>query len=270
MKAVPEVEIAEADTTAAGLPSQQEETAADAAKAKNKIPLETAYSEDDEELAGMSADASAAPQKPKAKPEEAEQVAEAPDGVTQGYPVPRPRPKPIEVLMMAAVNMKIEPASAPPPDQMAPTKAAPLEGNAIGVVPAPGSLIEESQSNVAEKTSLAEQLRDGDSDEVPVIRSITTASAGGDIFWWPQQVIFDPDKAVRRDGAAQQFTDTPLSDLLPGVSAAQAATAEPQHLATTVMPSAADDGEDMQVVNREGKGSLLSFPPLRKTVQNQN
>jgi uncharacterized protein YcbK (DUF882 family) len=269
MKAVPEVEVARADTTAAGLPSQQE-AAAGAAKAKKKIPLETAYAEDDEELAGMSADASAAPQKPKAKPVNAEQVAEVPEGVTQGYPVPRPRPKPIEVLMMAAVNMKIEPASAPPPDQMASSKAAPLEGSAMGVVPAPGSLIEESQSNEAGKTSLAEQLRNGDSDEVPVIRSITTASAGGDIFWWPQQVIFDPDKAVRRDGAAQQFTKSPLSDLLPGVSTAQAAATEPQHMAAAGLLSASDDGEDTQVVNREGKGSLPSFPPLRKTVENQN
>jgi uncharacterized protein YcbK (DUF882 family) len=269
MKAVPEVEIAEADTTAAGLPSQQE-AAAEAAKAKKKTQLETAYVEDDEELAGMSEDASAAPEKPKAKPEDAEQVAEAPEGVTQGYPVPRPRPKPIEVLMMAAVNMKIEPASAPPPDQMASSKVAPLDGNAIGVVPAPGSLIEEPQSNAAGKTSLAEQLRDGDSDEVPVIRSITTASAGGDIFWWPQQVIFDADKAVRRDGAAQQFTKSPLSDLLPGLSTAQAA--ETQHLETAGVAGtmAADADENTQVVNREGKGSLLNFPELRKTVQNEN
>ena len=152
----------------------------------------------------------------------AEQVAEAPEGVTQGYPVPRPRPKPIEVLMMAAVNMKIEPASAPPPDQMARHKAAPLDGNAIGVVPAAETMMEEPQSNAAGKTSLAEELRNGDAEDVPVIRSISTASAGGDIFWWPQQVIFDPGKAVRRDGAAQQFTDAPLSDLLPGVNEAQA------------------------------------------------
>ena len=225
----------------------------------------------------MSEDASAAPQKPKAKAgARPRQVAEAPEGVTQGYPVPRPRPKPIEVLMMAAVNMKIEPASAPPPDQMARYKAAPLEGNAIGVVPAPETLIEEPQSNAAGKTSLAEELRNGDAEDVPVIRSITTASAGGDIFWWPQQVIFDPGKAVRRDGAAQQFTDAPLTDLLPGVSQAQAATvteAPRLALAETAQDRQADRAEgkgDMQLVNREGKGSLLEHPRLLKTVANQN
>jgi uncharacterized protein YcbK (DUF882 family) len=278
MKAVPEVEIAEADTTAAGLPSQQEIAAAAAKSKKKKIPLETAYVEDDEELAGMSADASAAPQKPKAKPGEAEQVAEVPEGVTQGYPVPRPRPKPIEVLMMAAVNMKIEPASAPPPDQMARYKAAPLDGNAIGVVPAPETLVEEPQSTAGGKTSLAEELRNGDAEDVPVIRSISTASASGDIFWWPQQVIFDPGKAVRRDGAAQKFTDAPLTDLLPGLSQAQAApvTEAPRlALAETAQgsgePITATEGKgDMPLLNREGKSSLMSIPELLRTVAKQN
>jgi uncharacterized protein YcbK (DUF882 family) len=279
MKAVPEVEIAEADTMAGGLPSQQELASNAAAAKKKKIPLETAYTEDDEELAGMSEDASAAPtKKPRAKPEAPEApelVAEVPDGVTQGYPVPRPRPKPIEVLMMAAVNMKIEPASAPPPDQMARTRPAMLDGTAIGVVPAPETMLDETQSNVAEKTSLAEELRNGSSDDVPVIRSITTASAGSDIFWWPQQLIFDPNKAERRDGAAQQFSEAPLSDLLPGVSEAEAAPAAEAPRMALVNPSqvvaeqvtAAEGKGDMLVVNREGKGSLLSPPALNRTVQ---
>jgi hypothetical protein len=33
------------------------------------------------------------------------------------YPTPKPRPKPIEVLMAAAVNMKIQPSNAAPPDR---------------------------------------------------------------------------------------------------------------------------------------------------------
>lgn len=280
MKPVPEVEVAEADSTAAGLPSQQEVAdAAAGSKNRKKIPLETAYSEDDEELAGMSEDASAAPKKPKAKPDEdpgqPELVAEVPEDVKQGYPVPRPRPKPIEVLMMAAVNMNIQPASAPPPDQMARNKPAPLADNVIGFVPAAEAMadVDEPQSNTAAKTSLAEELRTGQTDEVPVIRSVATASAGGDIFWWPKQVIFDPDKAVRRDGAAQDFSNAPLTDLLPGVSEAQAEPAQgPSRLAIgeETQVTAAEGKGDMLVVNREGKGSLLSPPPLRKTVEVQN
>lgn len=280
MQAVPEVEVAEADTTAAGLPSQQEgadEAASTKGKKKN-TPVETAYTEDDEELAGMSEDASAAPKKPKLQTEEepaqTEQVAEASDAAPQSPAVPRPRPKPIEVLMMAAVNMNIEPASAPPPDQMARHKPAPLADNAIGVVPAAETMADtgEPQSNTAAKTSLAEELRNDQSEDVPVIRSVATASAGGDIFWWPQQVIFDPKKAVRRDGAAQQFSEAPLTDLLPGVSEAQAEPVNGQHLAVSEMTqvSSAEGKGDMLVVNREGKGSLLSPPMLGRTVSTQN
>jgi uncharacterized protein YcbK (DUF882 family) len=293
MKAVPEVEVAEADATAVNLPSQQEGGAAASAKPRKKIPLETAYTDDDEELAGMSQDASVpAPKKPKARPdtlqkqeapeetqdapEQPQLVAEAPEGVTKGYPVPKPRPKPIEVLMMAAVNLKIEPASAPPPDQMARQKPTPLASNAIGVVEAAETMAE-PESNVAAKTSLAEELRNGESKDVPVIRTMTTASAGGDVFWWPQQVIFDSNKAVRRDGAPQQFTESPLGDLLPG--GVRSAEAEPvvqtPRLAVAEMaPAPSSEGPssegkgDMLVVNREGKGSLLSIAARPRTAQN--
>ncbi|MFN4144038.1 DUF882 domain-containing protein [Aestuariivirga sp.] len=279
MKAVPEVEVAEADATAAGLPSQQEggENAAKL-KAKKKIPLETAYVEDDEELAGMSEDASAAPQKPKAKPGDAaepeqadateegpELVASVPEGVTQGYPVPKPRPKPIEVLMMAAVNMKIVPASAPPPDQTARTTPSPVDGNSLGVVVAAETMAE-PETDAASKTSLTDELRSGEPEGVPVIRSITASAAGDDLFWWPQQLIFDSSKAVRRDGAPQQFNETGLAGLLPGIDEAQADPAPqlPRLAVAQMAPAPAAGKGDMLVVNREGKGSLLSTPTLMR------
>ena len=94
----------------------------------------------------MSEDASQAPQKPKDKPEPVaempEQVAEVPEGMVKGYPVPKPRSKPIEVLMMAAVNMKIEPASAPPPNWNDGQKASPVAGQSIGVVEAAETMLE--------------------------------------------------------------------------------------------------------------------------------
>ena len=273
MKAVPEVEVAEADGTAAGLPSQQEVAENNRANAKKKIPLETAYTEDDEELAGMSEDASVPAAKPKARPATEDQpddedtgpqlVAEAPEGVQQGYPAPKPRPKPIEVLMMAAVNMKIEPASAPPPDQMAKPKASPVASNAIGAVEAAETMAE-LPTDPSGKTSLVDELQNGEAEDVPVIRSITTASVGAD-FWW-QPLIFDSNKAVRRDGAPQQFGDGQLADVLPGVNSAEAASApqQPQKPRVTVAQmvqvsnaATATDEEDATVmVNREGKSSL--------------
>jgi len=283
MKAVPEVEVAEADATAAKLPSQMEgddEGDAENLKlsAKKKIPLETAYSSgDDEELASMSEDVSAPPAKPKAKPADqdtdesadgtdgTEAVADA-EGVDQGYPAPKPRPKPIEVLMMAAVNMKIEPASAPPPDPTA--RPSPVAGNSQGYVIAPESLTESASldSNTAEKTSLVEDIENGDAQNVPTIRTITASASGDDLFWWPTQLVFDTNKAVRRDGAPQQFAsgDTSVPTMMPGVSDAQAEE-PPQRLAVAQMTqSPATEGKgDMLVVNREGKGSLLTAPSLK-------
>ncbi|WP_161957103.1 DUF882 domain-containing protein [Aestuariivirga litoralis] len=281
MKAVPEVMVAEADPSAARLPSQMEgddEGDAENVKlaAKKKIPLETAYSSgDDEELASMSEDVAAAPAKPRIKPADAgddqaddsdtEAVADA-NGVDQGYPAPKPRPKPIEVLMMAAVNMKIEPASAPPPDLTA--RTSPVAGNSQGYVIAPETMVETAslESNAAAKTSLTEEIESGDAQNVPTIRTITASASGDDLFWWPTQLVFDSNKAVRRDGAPQQFSagSTAVAAILPGVSDAQAE--EPpqpaQRLAIAEMTqSPASEGKgDMLVVNREGKGSLLTAP----------
>lgn len=277
MKAVPEVEVAQADATAAKLPSQQDSSGdegddegASNLQARKKIPLETAYSNgDDEELAGMSEDASAAPAKPKLKPETTEDNADEADAtvadagdVSHGYPAPKPRPKPIEVLMMAAANMKIEPASAPPPDQTA--RTSPVAGNSQGYVIAPESITETAslESNAAAKTSLTEEIENGSAQNVPTIRTITASASGDDLFWWPQQLIFDSNKAVRRDGAPQQFQAgaTAVATMLPGVSDAQAEEPpQAQRLAVAEMTQApAEDGKgDMLVVNREGKGSLL-------------
>ena len=276
MKAVPEVELAAADATASKLPSQQdvddegdgEDLAS--AKSKKKIPLETAYSSDNQELAGMSEDASAAPTKPKAKPAgQTEDMADASEGVSQGYPVPKPRPKPIEVLMMAAVNMKIEPASAPPPDPTARVKPSPVDGNSVGVVVAAGTMAEPEalESNAAAKTSLTDEIENGDAKGIPTIRTITASASGDDLFWWPQQLVFDSAKAVRRDGAPQQFGDSGVASLLPGVSDAQAEPPPPQmpRLAVAEMAQAPASGKgDMLVVNRAGKGSLLSAEALNQ------
>ena len=267
MAAVKETEVA--DATAAGLPSQQDAASSKKLKGKQKIPLESAYSEDDEELAGMSEDASQAPAKPKLKTEP-ELVAEVPDDVVKGYPVPKPRPKPIEVLMMAAVNMKIEPASAPPPNWNDGQTHSPLAGESMGVVEAAETMAE-PEINASEKGSLTAEIMSGESSSVPVIKSITASASGDDLFWWPQQLVFDTDKAVRRDGAPQQFGES-LVGLLPGIEEAQADTS-PQlpRLAVASITSMQATGSgkgDMLVVNRAGKGGLMmNAPAFQKKIK---
>ncbi len=228
-------------------PSQQI-TSADAA----------AYEEDDEELAEMTAEASKAPKKP-----------EPPrllDMTTVETPVadliPRPRPKPIEVLMMAAVNMKIEPASAPPP--LTVKKNSPVN-DSIGALEAPETMAEltldDSISSVGGKGDLAGDLRNGTASEVPVIRTITAAAADADLFWWPRQVIFNSDQAVRRDGEPRVFADT-VAGILPG----SAEAAEIPRLTLVPMPESASGKGDMLSVNRHGKGSLPEVFFSRQTL----
>ncbi len=262
-------ETAVADAGASGLPSQQDGASSKNNKSKKKIPLESAYSEDDEELAGMSEDASQAPKKPKLKTEP-ELVAEVPADVVKGYPVPKPRSKPIEVLMMAAVNMKIEPASAPPPNWSDGQKASPIAGESIGVVEAAETMTEPT-INDSGKGSLTAEIMSGQTSSVPVIKSITASAAGDDLFWWPQQLVFDTDKAVRRDGAPQAFGES-LVGLLPGIEEAQADTS-PQlpRLAVASITSTQATGSgkgDMLVVNRAGKGGLMTnAPALKKKIK---
>jgi uncharacterized protein YcbK (DUF882 family) len=290
-KPVPDTEeTLVADASASGLPSQQDGGANAKVKNRKKIPLENAYTEDDEELAGMSQDASAPPQKPKAKPglppqpqltadagddeqegEAQQDVSQRPQQVAQAVSVPKPRPKPIEVLMMAAVNMKIEPASAPPPTQVERTKPGIADNNTIGVVVA-AETMDEPSTDESSKTSLAEELNSGSAKDVPMLKPMVASAAGpdsGNLFWWPSQLVLDTERSDRENGAPQDFAQS-LVTLLPGIADDANAETAPQlpRLAVASMqatPLATASGKsDMLVVNREGKGSLLSPPALKK------
>ena len=209
--------------------------------------LEAAYEGVDEDLATLSEQAS---KSPAAKP-----VPQIPKEIVQGYPVPKPRPKPIEVLMMAAANMTIEPASAPPPTQLVKAKPSVVADN-LGVVEAAETLTEEQalaqMSNAAAKGSFADAIRDGTVEGPPIIKPVMASLGASDINWWPAQPLFDPEKAVRRDGAPQEFTTTDIS-LVPN------ALAQPVLRPNTdpaQSPESAAGKGDMLVVQRAGKGSL--------------
>ena len=244
---------------------------AEATGKKKKIPLETAYSTEDDELAEM-ADA-ASKEKPKAKVDVpvAEAAGEVPEGIVKAYPIPKPRPKPIEVLMLAAVNMDIpadatfQPAAAPAPSFDGKSKASPVADTNMGVVISAETMrdvsSDEQISNTDAKASFAAQLRDGTAEDVPMIKPITTASAAGQDIFWFQQIIFNSDAAVRRDGAPQPFGEL-LAGLLPGIEEAEAApTDDMPKLAVAGTPEVAVGKGDMLVVNREGKGSLMMDAP---------
>jgi uncharacterized protein YcbK (DUF882 family) len=216
--------------------------------------LEAAYEGVDEDLAAMSEEASKTP--PAAKP-----VKDIPKEIVQGYPVPKPRPKPIEVLMMAAANMVIEPASAPPETRTIKSSPSVLADN-LGVVEAAETLGDESalaqMSNAAAKGSFADAIRDGTAQGAPLMKPQMASLSGSDINWWPEELLFNPAQTVRQNGAPQEFTTNEIS-LVPNAVAQPvmrtSATLNAQ-AGTTLSP--VTSGKSDLVVERAGKGSLPS------------
>jgi uncharacterized protein YcbK (DUF882 family) len=227
---------------------------------ENAAALEAAYEGVDEDLATLSEEAS---KSPAAKP-----VPEVPKEIVQGYPIPKPRPKPIEVLMMAAANMTIEPASAPPPTQVERTKPAVIADN-LGPVEAADTMTEEEtlaqMSNAAAKGSFAEALRDGTAKGTPLIKPMLASLDGSDINWWPEQVIYNPAQTIRQNGAPQEFSTTEIS-LVPNALAQPVRTNATLSVQASMAQSSVTSGKsDMLVVERAGKGSLpSSLPTLLK------
>jgi uncharacterized protein YcbK (DUF882 family) len=213
------------------------------------------------------AEAPAAPV-PRAKP------AQRPVEVVDKYPVPLPRPKPIEVLMMAAANMQIEPAAAPATDVQTNFKSR-FDSESLGVIAGAESMAEEPDvtqtANVSAKGSFADSLRDGTAENVPMIRPLTTASASSDdLFWWPKQLTFSPEQAIRRDGAPQEVvpenSETIADMAAPQLSSsdtlmvAQANAATPSAL--PALQSVSGSKGDLLEVNRSSKGSMLLSEPV--------
>ena len=230
--------------------------------------VEATYEGVDEDLATLSEEASKSPVVPTAKP-----VLDIPKEIVQGYPIPKPRPKPIEVLMMAAANMTIEPASAPPPTQIVKSRPSVIAAS-LGTVDAAQTLSEQQtlaqMSDASGKGSFADALRDGTAEGPPMIKPQLASLGGSDINWWPEPLIFNPAQTVRRDGAPQEFTTNEIS-LVPN------ALAQPVLRTNTRLslqanvaqsPIAAEGKGDELVVERAGKGSLpTTLPELLKGFQ---
>lgn len=236
------------------------------AKAAKQPPLEAAYQGGDQQLASLAEKVGAPVVKPVPRPKlidmasagDAQPVeTEVTPVVAQADAMPKPRPKPIEVLMAAAINMKIEPASAPPPTAV--SSHSPIANSSVGVVIAAESIAEatpvDSSTNKSGKGSLAAALADGNAKGVPVIRTIAASASGADLFYLPQQLIFNGDMAIRRDGTPQMY-NAQDTGILPGsVQAAEApASAAPQVIQASMSGTAK---ADFGGVNRQGKGNLV-------------
>jgi uncharacterized protein YcbK (DUF882 family) len=237
--------------------NRKDSIAVASSEADEAAALEAAYEGVDEDLATLTEEASKSPAAPTAKP-----VQEIPKEIVQGYPVPKPRPKPLEILVMAAASMdisdlNIEPTSAPPPSQVLKTKPSVIADN-LGVVEAAETLIEQQtlaqMSNASAKGSFADAVRNGTAEGVPLIKP--QMASFDDINWWPTQAVSDPEQAVRRDGAPQEFT-TNENSLLPSAQAQPLTRVSLRQPIVIAQNSALPfDNGDVLVVNRSGKGNL--------------
>lgn len=251
-------------------------------KAKDE-PIDTAMNEgvDDEDAdtpgvktKGAAYDKSAPT--PRAKP-----ATQPPAELVKAYPVPLPRPKPIEVLMMAAANMKIEPASAPAPRINFISKPSPAD-DSLGVVAGGESMVEEpdysqTATNAAAKGSFADSLRDGTAQDTPLIKPLTASAESEDVLWWPKRLVFSPDQAVRRDGAPQEFTgeEAAVEEDVAEAPPAQRPTSmammiSQANAAPVVLGSVLGTKGDMLEVNRASKGSLLMHLPSKPGTSDLN
>ena len=144
--------------------------------------------------------------------------------------VPKPRPRPLEVLMMAAAEIRIQPASAPVPKVNFAERRSlvrdPVAGgvtiNGGGGAAAPlttASIARVQTINRSAKGSFAAEIRSGNARNVAMVSPLTASMAGmvrGDMF-------AGTDWMIRRDGAPRRFV--PGGSDLPVVRAAVTAGA---------------------------------------------
>ena len=175
---------------------------------------------------------------------------------------PKPRPRPIEVLMLAAANMQIEPASAPVERQnFSEDSISPVRGS-LGPVTIASLAAEDLNSvNSTAKGSLSTSGSIVQGSGIrPLSVSYANTSSLSDLFT-------STDAIARRDGAPQPFIHDEEHEIHPLSKEDKSALAR---LIEAFMPGAepaeqavsADNGVnrsgkgDSQVVNRSGKGNF--------------
>lgn len=175
---------------------------------------------------------------------------------------PKPRPRPIEVLMLAAANMQIEPASAPVERQnFSEDSISPVRGS-LGPVTIASLAYEDLNSvNSTAKGSLATSGAAVQGTGIrPLSVSYANTSSLSDLFT-------NTDAIARRDGAPQPFVHDDEHEIHPLSKEDKSALAR---LIEAFMPGSESDEDskttgngvnrsgkgDSQVVNRSSKGNF--------------
>jgi len=175
---------------------------------------------------------------------------------------PKPRPKPIEVLMLAAANMQIQPASAPVERQnFSEDSISPVRGS-LGPVTIASLVYEDMNSvNSTAKGSLSSEASAVHGSGIrPLSVSYANTSSLSDLFTStdaiarrdgaPQPFIHDDDDAIRALSKEDKSALARLIEaFMPGAESAE----ETVTVSNGVNRSSKADS---QVVNRSGKGNF--------------
>jgi uncharacterized protein YcbK (DUF882 family) len=202
---------------------------------------------DNEDMAELAETAAEAPVTPKDKPKLEDPAAS--ELLAVAAVIPKPRPKPIEILMAAAMNIKIEPVSAAPEGSISEGDQPASDG--LGALVAATALMESPYDNPISakgKNSITEML-----DGEPVLRTLG-ASAEANLAIWPSLLTPSGERDLRLNGQPQPFAETAVASILPGGNAEAASLPR-----LNVAPSQQETAEgktDSLVVNREAKGNL--------------
>jgi uncharacterized protein YcbK (DUF882 family) len=183
--------------------------------------------------------------------------------LASSYPVPKPRQKPIEVLMLAAAKMLVEPASAPPQRTNFAKRQHPLAEMTIA------SLAKEFEAELAlanplDKGSFAGQAQHEQTDLVTA--STGPATSADDFFWWPTRWLLNTSSFVRRDRQHEPVDITLTSlkeDPKPPVHKASSVAWGLGDFIAMLQGIKGSSGEvtpsgksDRLIVNRTGKGDI--------------
>jgi uncharacterized protein YcbK (DUF882 family) len=154
--------------------------------------------------------------------EQQAQVADAADAalVEKGPAIPRPRLKPVEIMLMAAANMKpdpkfirVTPVSAGPLDQQGVEQPNQLDGSLGTLIEAEGLDVEPTVKPIKKTLAIAKPIK-----KAPVVMKPLLASAGGsDINWWPQEILNEDKTAsanIGQDEAGDQSNSEGKGDLV--------------------------------------------------------
>lgn len=220
---------------------------------KSGRPVEVASANMDEDESAMAAVKPAAP---------------SPDNS-----VPVPRAKPLEVLMLAAAKMQIEPASAPAPKNNFARRLSP-SSDSIGQIAAAkdnfGS--DFTFTNISSKGSFAANAMHEQAD---LVTASTTSVATGadDFFWWPTRWLFNTDHIVRTDPTTKPIEINYSGESIDTAEVAHEVqpSALSQLLAALHLGGGSDSNSQVQTteksdslfVNRTDKGDLTPAAPER-------